>query len=100
MRFISLLALGLGNLVFAQDSITSPGSPTPTPTAFSASPEALKSPLSFDGFPSQLGDFEYYGCVESEDRFPSFLLTGSTEDMSLDFCAASCKSRFFSAHNK
>ncbi|KFA71598.1 hypothetical protein S40288_03688, partial [Stachybotrys chartarum IBT 40288] len=49
--------------------------------------------------PSSIGDFQYYGCVESGDRFSTFSVLSSTNKMTLDFCAASCPTRFFGVYN-
>jgi len=49
--------------------------------------------------PYQLGDYQYYGCTKSGDGFPTFDLQVSTPEMSLDFCAASCSTRFFGVYN-
>lgn len=47
------------------------------------------------GFPGSLGTrFEFYGCVKSENNFASFKRVSKMKDMDLDFCAASCESRF------
>jgi hypothetical protein len=49
--------------------------------------------------PSSIGDFQYYGCVESGNGFSTFSVISSTTKMSLDFCAASCPTRFFGVYN-
>lgn len=90
MRFTPILALGLGNVALAQNSTfswSSRSSATPTPTP---GPDG-------NGFPTQLGDFQFYGCVSSDDQFPTFELVATDERMSLGLCAASCPGRLFGA---
>ena len=95
MRFTPLLALGLGNVAFAQQNSTFSWSSRPT-----ASPTPTPGPGDGgSGFPSSLGDFQFYGCVSSTEGFPTFSLMASDENMSLGLCAASCPSRFFGVYN-
>lgn len=50
--------------------------------------------------PSDLcGRFGYGGCYESGSGFPTFNLVGSSEDMTLELCAASCSSGLFGVYN-
>lgn len=91
MRYSALLALGLGNLAFAQNDTNPDDGNNGSPGG--GSPDA--SGLSF---PDQIGDFQFYGCTESEKNHPTFSLVASTDSMSLGFCAASCPSRFFGVY--
>lgn len=93
MRFSLLLALGAGQVALAaysNETTTSRGrGPQPTQTP----------PPGGARLPPQVGDFQLYGCTGSEAGFPTFSKIASTPDMTLDFCAASCPTRFFGAYD-
>jgi hypothetical protein len=46
------------------------------------------------------GRFGYGGCYESGSGFPSFNLAASSQDMTLEMCAASCSTELFGVYNK
>ncbi|KAI6784557.1 uncharacterized protein J7T54_006602 [Emericellopsis cladophorae] len=92
MRYTPLLAFGLGQVALAQNSTftwssTTSSGANPTETAL------------VPGFPEQLGDFRFFGCLASSENFPTFELIASSDEMSLDVCAASCPGRFMGVYN-
>lgn len=102
MLFLPLLALCGVALADGSNSTSfswsmKPG-PRPTPGPGGPGGPGLMSPPP-NGFPGQIGDFQFYGCAASSAGFPSFTLTGSSEDMSLELCAVSCPSRFFGIYS-
>lgn len=112
MRCLILVALGIGQAAmavrFSNTTMTDDGKegdkslvtvmppPTPTPTP---PPVSSSVPPPQDGLPIRVGDFKLFGCANSKDGFPNFLKVASSKHMSLDFCAASCPSRYFGVHN-
>lgn len=83
---------------FADTALPSPGSrraSIPEDEEFDESDDAELTASN----PSSVGDFQYYGCVESGNRFSTFSVISSTTKMTLDFCAASCPTRFFGVYN-
>lgn len=88
MHYPRYAAVG-GAARFLNTTMTTTPSTTPTPPAVLG-----------NGLPNTIGDFQLYGCVASTEQFPTFTQTGSTADMSLDFCAASCPSRFFGVYDR
>lgn len=90
MRFSTLIALGAcqaGAALAASPTSSSYKSPDqPKPTA----------PVG-DATPHQVGYFDYHGCVKLSGSFDKI---STNEDMSLDFCAASCPSPVFGVYSK
>ncbi|KAK2602006.1 hypothetical protein QQS21_004432 [Conoideocrella luteorostrata] len=77
MRFSVIATIGAANLAMAQYSNSTGGI-----------------------FPEMVGDFKPYGCVTSAAGFPGFEKAASTDDMSLDMCAASCPGKFMGVNGK
>ncbi|KAL2208020.1 hypothetical protein CC79DRAFT_1368876 [Sarocladium strictum] len=81
MRTSTILALAAANIVAAQrNNGTNPDD---------------GSGNAVNGFPGQLGEaFRLYGCVRSDNGFPTFRRVSMMPEMDLDFCAASCDSKY------
>lgn len=78
MRMSTILALATANIAAAQRNGTDPDGG-----------QAVR------GFPGRLGEaFRLYGCVRSSNGFPSFRRVSMRPDMDLDFCAASCDTKY------
>ena len=86
MRFSPLLALGAGQVALAAyDNTTTSGGRGPQPTQ---TPVAGRPIL-----PGRVGDFVLFGCTGSTAGFPTLTKVATSQDMTLDFCAASCDLR-------
>ncbi|KID78228.1 uncharacterized protein G6M90_00g040340 [Metarhizium brunneum] len=86
MRY-ALLALGAGNLAMAMFTNTTDGQET--------AGKAVSNTL-----PAVVGDYELLGCSAANDDFKSFVQVASTDHMDLDFCSASCHSKFMAVSGK
>ncbi|KID92747.1 WSC domain containing protein [Metarhizium guizhouense ARSEF 977] len=86
MRYV-LLALGAGNLAMAMFTNTTDGQET--------AGKAVSNTL-----PPVVGDYELLGCSAANDDFKSFVQVASTDHMDLDFCSASCHSKFMAVSGK
>ncbi|KND86918.1 hypothetical protein TOPH_08435 [Tolypocladium ophioglossoides CBS 100239] len=95
MRCSVLLALGAGQVALAaapfNNETTTSGGRGPQPTR--------RPPPGGNSLPPQVGDFELYGCAGSSAGFPTFRKIVSTDDLTLEFCAASCPTRFFGTYD-
>ncbi|KAG9254732.1 uncharacterized protein F5Z01DRAFT_654707 [Emericellopsis atlantica] len=91
MRYTPLLAFGLGQVALARNSTF-----TWSSTTSSGANPTQTAPV---GFPEQLGDFRFFGCLSSSEQFPTFELVASSNEMSLDICAASCPGRFMGVYS-
>lgn len=107
MRYTELLALAMGNLAYAQFSTTqftnsstiatSTEPATDSATSASSSSTSTSEPSA----PGTVGNFNFYGCVASDDGFPTFVLAADTEDNTLESCAAACEgSNYFGTYDK
>ncbi|KAK0383835.1 hypothetical protein NLU13_9746 [Sarocladium strictum] len=80
MRMNTILALAAANLVAAQR------------TNNGTNPD---NGGGVNGFPGRLGEaFRLYGCVRSDNGFPTFRRVSMMPEMDLDFCAASCDTKY------
>lgn len=86
MRYV-LLALGAGNLAMAMFTNATDGQET--------AGKAVSNTL-----PAVVGDYELLGCSAANDDFKSFVQVASTDHMDLDFCSASCHSKFMAVSGK
>lgn len=77
MRFAIIAAVGAANLAMAQYS----NSTGPT-------------------LPERAGDFKLFGCATSSSGFPGFQKVATTDDMSIDMCAASCPTKYMGVIGK
>jgi hypothetical protein len=64
---------------------------TVTPTGTMPTTTASATP----GFPSVIGDFVFYGCIGSNNNFPTFQLSGSSAQMDLETCTTICADSTF-----
>ncbi|TWU76056.1 hypothetical protein ED733_007400 [Metarhizium rileyi] len=85
MRY-SLFALGAGNMAMAIMSNSTDGQ---------ANDKAVANTM-----PPVVGDYELIGCSAANDDFKNFVKVATTEDMDLDFCSASCQSKFMAVSGK
>lgn len=88
MRMNTFLALAAANLVSAQ-----------APGNNGTNPDDGNTP-NVRGFPGLIGAFELYGCVRSDNGFPTFRRVSNLPQMDLDFCAASCDTSFFGVQGR
>ncbi|KHO01605.1 Carbohydrate-binding WSC [Metarhizium album ARSEF 1941] len=79
MRY-SLLALGAGSMAVAMFTNT-----TDSPAADKAVANTM---------PPAVGDYELFGCALADEGIKSLSKVASTKDMDVDFCGASCQSKF------
>ncbi|GAB0141621.1 hypothetical protein EsHS_00002208 [Epichloe bromicola] len=77
MRFAIIAAVGAANLAMAQYS----NSTGPT-------------------LPERAGDFKLFGCATSSSGFSGFQNVATTDDMSIDMCAASCPTKYMGVIGK
>merc|ERR1712169_163868 len=69
---------------------------TDSATSASSSSTSTSEPSN----PGSVGNFNFYGCVASDDGFPTFVLAADTEDNTLESCAAACEgSNFFGTYD-
>lgn len=80
MKFFTVLALA-GVALAANETYTWRQPPNPRPTG-----------RPNNGRPPRRGRLNYAGCYESSAGFPTFALVGSSEEMTIDLCVASCPS--------
>lgn len=86
MRFETALAIVGATVVAAKDDVPSgllPGGAKDVPKH------------RFPGHPDHIGPWEYYGCVQSKEGFPTFQLALDSPQMTLELCAASCHGKYF-----
>lgn len=85
MRY-SLIALGAGNMAVAMFTNT-----TDSQAADTAAVNAM---------PATVGDYELVGCATSATKFVDFVNVATTEDMDVNFCGASCQTKFMAVDGK
>lgn len=90
MRMNTILALAAANIVSAQ-----------RPGTNGTDPDNGNNGQAVNGFPGRLGEaFRLYGCVRSDNGFPTFRRVSMMPEMDLDFCAASCESKYMGVQDR
>lgn len=84
MRY-SIFALGAGNMAMAMFTNSTDGQATDAAIV--------------NAMPAIVGDYELVGCAPNAG-LASFVKVASTDDMDLDFCGASCQSKFMAVGGK